>query len=48
MAGFEPQISGIRSNRSTNCATTTVLLLQFYPIRKSHPRLVFANVLIHE
>ena len=25
MAGFEPRISGIRSDRSTNCATTTAL-----------------------
>ena len=23
MTGFEPQISGVRSKRSTNCATTT-------------------------
>ena len=30
MTGFEPQISGVGSDRSTNCITTTAQQIQKY------------------
>ena len=32
MSGFEPGISGVGSDRSANCATTTALGMQYAPV----------------
>ena len=39
MAGFEPRISGIRSDRSTNCATTTALCSGIVYSKKCYHRI---------
>ena len=45
MAGFEPWISGIGSDSSTNCATTTALAHTIFTTNKSEEFVYFRSFL---